>query len=269
MGGKYGWNLLDKLKEFIILLTIVAVGNSISLQFSDTVNNRGIIQLINSLVNVDSTQYSTAEKTRDVNLALDRVFALIFQVGGTWQFDDSNQTDYPIISTNIVSGQRDYTFTSDANGNLVLEIYRVLVADSAGTFYDVRPVDVAQKTAPKSFTDGLNVQGLPINYDKLGNGIFLDPIPNYNRTGGLRIYINREGSYFTTSDTTKRAGFAGLFHEYLALRPAWQYAVRKGLSNVRELERQVLQMEQDIMDFYKAREKDVQKRLRPAYRNSR
>lgn len=269
MGSKYGLNLLDKLKFVIIHLTQLRWLIIVSLQFSDTTNKRGIIELIDANVNTNATQYPVVDKTRDVNLALDRVFALIFQVGGTWQFDDSNQTDYPIITTALVSGQRDYSFTTDANLNLILEIYRVLVADASGIFHDVFPVDVNQKTAPNSFTDGQNTGGQPFTYDKLANGIFLDPIPNYSKAGGLKVYINREGSYFAATDTTKKPGFAGLFHEYLALRPAWQYAVRKGLSNAQGLQLQVLQMEQDIMDYYKGREKDTQKKLRPVYRNSR
>lgn len=240
-----------------------------SLQFSDSTNKRGIVELIDANLGTDSTQYPLNQKTRDINLALDRVFALIFQVGGTWQFDDSNQTDYPIITTNIVSGQRDYSFTVDGSSNLILEIYRVLVANVNGTFFDVYPVDVEQKDAPNSFVDGLNVGGQPYTYDKLANGIFLDPVPNYNRTGGLKIYVNREGSYFTTSDTTKKPGFAGLFHEYLALRPSWQFATRKLLPNAAGLQSQMLQMEQDIMDYYKSREKDTQKVIRSVYRSSR
>jgi hypothetical protein len=207
--------------------------------------------------------------TADINLALDKALTLIFQTGGTWQFDDSNQTDYPIITTNIVSGQRDYSFTTDATGNLILEIYRVLVADVNGTFYDVAPVDVGQGTAPRSYTDNLNVGGLPNTYDKLANAIFLDPIPNYNATAGLKVYINREGSYFNTNDTTKKPGFAGLFHEYLALRPSWQYACVNGLANVNKLEEQVLKMESDMQDYYRGREKDTQKVLYPLYRSSR
>ena len=67
----------------------------------------GIVQEIDEMVGTNNTTYPIASKTRDVNLALDKVFSLIFQVGGTWQFDDSNQTDYPIITTDIVSGQRE------------------------------------------------------------------------------------------------------------------------------------------------------------------
>lgn len=240
-----------------------------SLQFSDPTNKRGIVELIDESVNTDDTQYPITQKTRDINLALDRVFALIFQVGGTWQFDDSNQTDYPIITTNIVAGQRDYSFTVDGSGNLILEIYKVLVSDTNGNFRQILPVDVETGYAPNSFTDGLNVQGIPNTYDKLANGIFLDPIPNYSKTGGLKIYISREGSYFTTADTTKKPGFAGIFHEYLALRPAYQYAYRNGLVNAKTLKGEMLEMEDAIREYYKAREKDTQKKLIPRTNSAR
>lgn len=144
-----------------------------------------------------------------------------------------------------------------------------MVADSNGQFYDMFPVDVEQGTAPNSFVDGLNTTGRPTQYDKLGNGIFLDPIPNYSRTAGIKVYVSREGSYFTSSDTTKKPGFAGLFHEYLALRPSFMYAKRKGMATANNFEEQMLRMESDIQEYYRSREKDVQRFIRPVFRSSR
>lgn len=216
----------------------------------------------------NSTSYPIADKTRDINLALDRVFALIFQVGGTWQFDDSNHVDYPIITTNIVSGQRDYTFTSDEVGNLILDVQKVFISDENGLFSEVSPVDVPAG-APSNYWDGLNTTGQPNTYEKNANGIFLDPPANYNRTGGLKVYISREGSYFTTSDTTKKPGFAGLFHEYLALRPSYQYAYRNSLANMNILKVEMQEMELALMEYYKLREKDVKKTLRTVANNAR
>jgi len=239
-----------------------------SLQFSDTSTNRGIIQLIDANVKTNSSSYTTAEKTRDINLAYDRVMSLIFSVGGRWQWDDSNHTGHPILTTDIQAGQRDYAFVNDSAGNLILEIYKVFVADSQGDFREIYPVDVQSGTAPSNYYDGNDTTGIPNTYDKTGSSIFLDPIPNYDRAEGLKIYINREGSYFTTSDTTKKAGFAGIYHEYLALRPSYQYAYRNGLPNANQLEKEMLKMEQDIMDYYKAREKDNVKRMTAAYRCS-
>ena len=56
-----------------------------------------------------TTSYPTADLTADVNLGLDKIWAIIFTSNGTWQWDDTNHTsDYPIITTDLVSGQRDY-----------------------------------------------------------------------------------------------------------------------------------------------------------------
>jgi len=239
------------------------------LKFSDSSLKSGIVEMIDANCGTNSVNYPITEKTRDINLALDRAFALIFQVGGTWQFDDSSHTDYPIITTDIVSGQRDYSFTTDETGNLILDIYKVMVADSNGIFFEVFPTD-QQGNVPLSMTDGQNTTGSVQTYDKTGNGIFLDLIPNYNRTGGLKIWISRTGSYFTCGTTMdamtsaqalKKPGFAGLFHEYCVLRPSFQYAYRKDKKNVNILKSEMLEMENEIQNYYKSRERDVVKTL--------
>lgn len=243
-----------------------------SLVYSNTTTKGGILQAIERYTKlgdggITGNTTKLAEFTAEVNLALDEVLATIFEVGGTWQFDDSNHTDYPIITTAIVDGQRDYSFTSDEQGNLILDIYKVLIADSDGNFNEIYPVD-QQSNAPSGFTDGLNTEGLPTWYDKTANGIFLDPIPNYSRSNSLKVFINREGSYFATSDTTKKAGFAGLFHDYLALKPAYKYAVINQLANKTDLEKELFKMTEGIKNHYKAREKDVQKTLRGISNNA-
>lgn len=233
-----------------------------------SINYTQILDLIDDNVKSNSTSYPVADKTRDINLALDRALALIFEVGGTWQFDDNNHEDYAIITTTLTAGQRDYTFTSDEQGNLILEILKVFVADENGNYREVTPVDVPEG-APSNFWDGLETQGQPNTYDKLANGIMLDPIPNYTRANGLKIYISREGSYFSTTDTTKKPGFAGLFHEYLALRPSYQYAFRNSMPNTQLLKAETLEMEEAIKNYYKAREKDVRKRITGRRNNAR
>lgn len=244
-----------------------------SLVYNDTSTHRGIIQAIErnlgfSPGDISGNSTRLAQFTADINLALDRVFSLIFSVGGTWQFDDSNHEDYPEITTNLISGRRDYTFTEDGSGNLILEIHKVWVADEQGLFREVSPVDVPSG-APANYWDGLNTTGQPNTYDKKANGILLDPPTDYDEPNGLKIQISREGSYFTTSDTDKKPGFAGLYHEYLALRPAYQYAYRKGLANVQALQNEMIIMEDAIQQHYKSREKDVQKTLRARSNNSR
>lgn len=233
-----------------------------SLQFSDTTNKQGIVELIDDLCDSNSTTYSLLRKVRDVNQALNYVWALIFKCGGTWQYDDSNQTDYPIITTNLVSGQRDYAFVTDQQGNLILDIYKVLVAQPNGTFVEMKPVDVQSDKNVAGFYDGNNVTGTPTQYDKTANAIFLDAIPNYNSTNGLKIYINREGSYFTSSDTTKKAGFAGIFHEFLALRPSYLFCAINSKDRAKAIGVEMLRMENEMKAYYGNRQRDVKKTMR-------
>lgn len=238
-----------------------------SIVYSNTSSKNGLLQLIERNLKlgdggITGNTTRKAEFTADINITLDKVWDTILPNMGTWQLDDSNHTDYPIITTNLVSGQRDYSFTTDEQGNIILDIYKIMVADSSGVYFEIFPVDVQSQSETLGFYDGQNKTGKPTRYDKTANGIFLDLIPSYNYTNGLKIYINREASYFTTSDTTKKAGFAGIFHEYLALRPSYMYAYRNGLKNVNILKQEMLEMEQAIENHYANRAKDEKVTLR-------
>lgn len=228
-----------------------------SLVFSNSTEKSGIVELIDDNCHSSSVSYPIKNKTRDINLALDEVFALIFQANGKWQFDDSNHTDYPIITTNLASGTRDYPFTTDEAGNLILDIYKVMVKDESGVYQEIYPVDQQSDEYTNGFWSGQNQTGVPSRYDKTANGIFLDCIPSYNSTDGLKVFINREGSYFTTSDTTKKAGFSGLFHEYLALRPSHFYCKRNKMFDLADrYEKDMFKMEAKIKKHYRDRSKD-------------
>lgn len=240
-----------------------------SLVFNDTTTKRGIIQAIerrifpNDAGRISGNATLLAEWTAEVNLALDKALALIFEVCGTWNFDDSGHTKYPIITTNLVAGQRDYTFLTDQQGNLVLDIHRVLVKTEDGIYIDMTPVDVQSDHRTWGFTDGRDQQGTPDEYDKTANGIFLDRIPSYSADDGLKVYINREASYFLTTDTTKKPGFAGLFHEYLAIEPSAKYAGIHTLKNADRLERELLKIEKAMRGYFARRERDTRRVIKP------
>lgn len=247
-----------------------------SLAFSNTSSKNGIIQGIERTLfgdngdgRISGNTTLLAYFTSDINLALDRAFSLIFNAEGRWQFDDSNHTDYPIITTNLVANQRDYSFTADQNSNLILHIHKVLIAGDDGIYREIKAVDVQKDEDTTGFWDGRNTTGTPVQYDKTANAIFLDPIPSYSETNGLKIYISREASYFTTSDSTKKAGIAGIFHEYLILRPCWEYAFRNGLSNAGAIQNEMLRMEQEIVHYYSKRNKDEPKRMITAQHSTR
>ena len=223
--------------------------------------------LLDTNVKSNSVSYPATEKLLDLNLGIDKALNIIFKAGGKWQFDDSNHTDYPIITTDLVANQRDYSFTTDEDGNVILDIYKVLVADEEGVYREILPVDVQSETNTSGFYDGLDTKGIPNKYDKTGNGIFLDPIPDYNKAGGIKIYINREASYFSISDTTKKCGISGLFQVYPVIYASYQYALRNGLPSKNDFEKEMIKMEREISDWYGGRGKDDKRIIRPKYRS--
>ena len=247
-----------------------------SLVFSASATKSGIVDLIYRNTGADSVKYPIAEVTSDVNLAVDALLTRAIMASGKWQVDDSSHTHDPIITTNLSSGKRDYHFTVDEQSNLILDIYRVMVADENGIFYDLDLVDQQSKSEAIGMVDGQNKTGKPTMYDKTANGIFLDVIPNYDYTNGLKLFVNREALYFAVSDTTKKSGFDGRLHEYLAVRPTAYYAQRKGLKTAPFWANELLKYEGDesrgfkglIKKIYSGRMKDEQLSFSPENVNS-
>lgn len=196
----------------------------------------GVIDLILSNTGATVTQYPLAEITRDVNMAKDNLISIAIPASGKWQVDDSGHTDYNIIYTNLVANQRDYSFVADENGNLILDIYRVMVADENGIFYDLEEVDQQNKKDDTiTMVDEGGMTGRPTKYDITANGIFFDVLPSYSYTKGVKVFVTREGKHYSVptvnvADNTA-SGIDPRLDEYLAIRPTAYYAQRKGLKS--------------------------------------
>ena len=228
-----------------------------------------IIDTIDDVCGTNSTSFTTAKKTVAVNVALDEALAIIFQQGGMWQFDDKNHTEDPIIITDLTANQRDYHFTTDEQSNVILDVLAVWTKNSAsGVFKKLARVDMSSGT-PLTMNDGQARNGVPTKYGLIGNGIFLDLIPSYSSTGGLKIIVNRQASYFVSTDTTKTAGIDGLCHDFLYLKPAYEYARNKNLTNKETLFRDLQIAIQKLKDRYKTKERKIISRLIPFYEDNR
>lgn len=246
------------------------------LEFSNSVTGAGIVQVLGRYTNSQNTttsSYPLIDKTVDINTALDNFFIIANKASGRWQVDDTNQTDYPVIYGNVVAGQQDYSFTVDEQGNQILDIYKVRIKDSNGEWHTLKQRDLQDGN-----DDPLNrttTTSCPIEYDVTANGIFLTDIPAYNSIGGLELYISRTGSYFVSTDTTKSAGIPNIFHEYLALRPAYFYCLIKGLAQYKDYYRTLYGadgnggMEKAIADYYSERNRDEKPSLKVKQESNR
>ncbi len=237
-----------------------------SIQFSDTTTYKGLVQLYEqeigaNLGDVSGSTTKLKQFTADTNIAFDSFLNIALKADGGWQFDDTNHTDFPERTMTLTSGTRRYaltSFTADAGSNLMLEIYKLFIKNPAGVYVEIDPVDVqtSDPYATESFTDGQARSGTPYRYDKTGNYIDLDPVPNYTQSAGIKVLINREASYFASSDTTKKAGVPGIFHHYFYLHPAREYARRKSLPNYNLIALEVAKLEIEIQKYFSHRAED-------------
>jgi hypothetical protein len=191
-------------------------------------------EILDSIMRKTNTQnnttssYPLAAKTVDVNSALNWYFILANSSDGNWRpADDTNQVDYPIIYGDVVSGQQDYSFTEDFQGNQILDVYKVRILNPDGiNWTTLRQINQDEITDDQLST----VNGsTPEEYYLTANGIFLVQKPNYDMTDGLEIWVNRTPTYFTVSDTTKKPGIPWVHIDYLSLRPSYFYCLAKGL----------------------------------------
>lgn len=212
-----------------------------------------------------TSSYPLASKTRDINLALDAYNIIAEKASGRWQSsDDTNHLDYPIMYASVVSGIQDYSFSVDEQGNQINNIYKVRAKDEAGNWHTLEQVDF-ESTTDADYT----TQGFPTKFNLTANGIFLVNTPNYSRDEGLEVWYSRTNSYFTVSDTTKEAGIPNIFHEYLALKPAYKWLLRNDQNKANIYRADLIEMEKQIAEFHSLRNKSEKRRLVANVENNR
>lgn len=234
------------------------------MEFSNSTTEGGIIQEIDRICGTSDNTYSLKAKTARVNQALDRFVALALQSDDEWQWDDVNQTDLPIATANVVSGQYDYSFASE-----LLSVTKLLIADSAGNFSELPQVDQYDWGARNIFIQPSGNSGTPNKYDVVGNSILLDPVPNYSYTAGLKVVFKRNAIKFTSTDTTTEPGIPVLFHPYLCRYASLPFLIEKKLPQRGDVAAQIAVDEATIVDFMANRDRTRPTRVIPRARSAR
>jgi hypothetical protein len=232
------------------------------MQFSDPTNNSGIVEKARWFVGANASSYPIDVLTSNVNAWYDKAVATIMSCDNVWQFDDSNYTDYPIAVAALVSGQQDYQLdVSHSN------VRRVEVKYESSDWKKLTPWDETQTN--QALGEFFEESGEPQYYDLVANSVFLYPAPNYSQAASIKVYFQRKASYFDKTDTTKEPGFGEMFHEYLVLGAAYDYALKFNSSNRDSLLAQAMRMESDMKQHYNRRPKDFTKRLTPKFKSAK
>ena len=213
-----------------------------------------------ALCDADSNSYQDPILLRRVNMAYEEIVGKLIQTDGRWQFDDSNYTDLPIGTTDLVAGQQDYSF--DVR---FLNVIAVEVKDANGEWHKLTPID--KETHEGSISQYQTTNGMPTEYDKQGESILLYPAPasgSVTLTAGLKVHYQRTASIFTSAEVTtgtKTPGFASPWHMVLAYKAALPYAMTYKKDRVAMLQGEILRMETELFAFYSRRTKDEPRRL--------
>ncbi len=237
--------------------------------FNDTTDKNGLIQECETWLfgsdygAISSNTKLLATFTRLLNYGLDEVTAIIFQTDGKWQFDDSNYTDYPIAFTNLLSGQQDYTLDVSH-----LKITAVEVKDSAGNFRPLKQIDLRDiNNSGIAQDEFLESDAMPQYYDLIDSAIFLYPAPAtgyVTTTNGLKLFMQRQPSYFVSSDTTKKPGIPAIFHDIVALFACQKYAKSNSMFDKSTvIDNELTKRIKALKDFFNTRNVDMKKRITP------
>jgi hypothetical protein len=221
--------------------------------YNDLVTSTGICQEIDSICGSNSTSYPLVDKTRRLNSALDDYVLLAIKEGSGWSVEDSAETDLPIATTNLVSGQADYAFPTES---LITEKLEILLADGV-TYRELSPVDQINPNAGS---------GIPTGYKKVGNSFILTPTPNYAVTSGIKNHYRRAFNYSTVSSTTftpTTPGIPSVFHTWLARKASLPYLVEKGIASKNDIASLINEGNDMIISYFGRRPKDVVRRMTP------
>lgn len=218
-------------------------------------------QEVRDLCDADSTSYTAATLLRRVNSALETLIGKIINADGKWQYDDTNYTDLPVGTGNLVSGQSSYSFASE-----YLDILEVMILTTGGIYQRITPFDPSE--LGQSFDEwvgsstGTPPNGFPQYYDKLGDSIRLDRSPTAayaTLTNGLKVRFSRTADLFTAAQVTtgtKVPGIASPYHQLIAYMAAIPYCMSYKKDRVALYEKKVDDMTKDMIAFYTRRAKD-------------
>jgi len=202
--------------------------------YSDTTNKNGIIQRCEDYTNIGDGGISSDSTllykfTSNVNEAYADIIREILLSQDSFDWDDSNHTDFPIGTFPLVASQRDYNFPTSLN---LLTLKRVDVTYDGSTYYRATPVDsseIQDGIGNDTSVDALFSKTAP-RYDPKSNGFWLYPMASASEVSSgakARIEFTRKADEFVYTDTSQEPGIDRTFHDLLAVGAALKYAIAK------------------------------------------
>lgn len=209
---------------------------------------------ISFYTSLDTNAFSTTDRLVSINNWYDKLHSIILESQAEWDFDDSNATDLPIGTTDLVASTKSYALPET--------LYRLnkLEINYGSGFIKANPIDLNETGLSE---DELSAEATVDNpyYRTFGRTFTLYPTPTSAVTGGIKLYYDREVDDFSSSDLltgTKKPGLDRLWHDYIALGASLDGAIKFNLVNKGDLSNMINDMETRIRKYYGRRQVDRQ-----------
>jgi len=226
-----------------------------SLTFSDTSTKLGMIQACERYTGLGDTAISGSatllkEFTAHINQQNRKVWFMLFQAFGGWQYDDSNQTDLPYATTTLVASQTGFAIPANA-----VTIKGVEILNEGGVWEKLSPIALEQIQEYSPIGEFFNVAGTPRYYQLIGRTLKIYPKSDTTTTSGLKVFFDRGSVDFASTDTTKTPGFIGEFHDILPIGASleWLKINKPGDGTTANLRADFNESQNNIKKFYQAR----------------
>lgn len=240
-----------------------------SIAFSNSISNNGIVEQTRDFTRTDADMWSTQKIVNSCNNYLDTITGYAIGADRRFQWDDTNHTKLPIGTTNLIANQSDYSFLVDEQGNNIINLNRIDILDSNGIYRQLAPIDESEITGI-ALDEFMKTAGFPLYYDKIADNVIrLYPKPVSSVTNGLKFYFQRTPSYFAETDTTKSAGVSPLLHRGFVINSAYDCAFTLGLDCLQALSVERQLEDKKMQDYFSIRETDEPSVIIPKWRSSR
>lgn len=184
------------------------------------------------LTGENTTRYTNAQRAVDLTISLDKVASMIIDSQDDADFDDPNQTTFPEFHTDLVSGQRDYTFTI---GDGVLQYKEVEISWDGTTYYKAQRLDrslIPYATGNADLLDDNFSKESPY-YDIEGSSVMIYPRPTAGDTGEVMVRTTRNVTPVTSAELTTGSKVLGIdraFHYMVLLLTVQQRYIEQNIA---------------------------------------
>lgn len=191
-----------------------------------------INEKLTRLTGENTTRYTNAQRATDLTIALDKVVTMILDSQDDADFDDPNHGDFPILETDLVSGQRDYTF---AISDDVLQYKEVEISWDGTTYYKAQRLDRSLQPYPTgndTLLDSNYSKESPA-YDIEGSSVMIYPRSGATDTGKVFVRVSRNVTPISSSELTtgtKVLGIDRAFHYMVVLLATQQRFFEKNIA---------------------------------------